>query len=165
MWYTRYSSLSCYNGYRKSVWFFRSWFSLKFGFGEYFRYWIKILNDQPSCVINGGFTTPYFNLEKGALQGHPISAYLFLLDLEVLFELIRNNTGIRGITIFNHAFLCTAFEDNLTFFLNELSVKNLIKTFKVFSFSELKANLNKHEITQIGSLNKLRGSLQSAFEQ
>ena len=36
----------------------------KFGFGENFIYWIKILNDQQSCVINGRFTTPYFDLEK-----------------------------------------------------------------------------------------------------
>ena len=27
------------------------------------------------------FTTPYFNLEKGAHQGDPISAYLFMLAL------------------------------------------------------------------------------------
>ena len=33
-----------------------------FGFGENIIYWIKVLlNDQRSCVINGGFTTPYFN--------------------------------------------------------------------------------------------------------
>ena len=31
------------------------------------------------CVINGGFTTPYFNLQKGTHEGDPISAYLFIL--------------------------------------------------------------------------------------
>ena len=68
------------------------------------------------CVVNGGFT-PYFNLEKGARQSDPISAYLFILALEVLFELIKNNADIREITIFNHAFLYTAFTDDSTFFL------------------------------------------------
>ena len=30
----------------------------KFGFGENFMHWIKVLlNKQQSCVINGGFTT------------------------------------------------------------------------------------------------------------
>ena len=39
----------------------------KIGFGKYFIHWIKVfLNNQESCVINGGFTTPYFNLEKVA---------------------------------------------------------------------------------------------------
>ena len=49
----------------------------------------------------------YFNLEKVARQGDPISAYMFILALEVLFELIKSNADIRGITIFNHAFLYT----------------------------------------------------------
>ena len=107
----------------------------KFGFGEKFIHWIKVLlNNQQSCIINGGFTTPYFNLEKGARQGDPISAYLFILALEVLFELIKNNADIRGITIFNHSCLYTAFADGSTFFLNDLLlVKNLIDTFKVFT--------------------------------
>ena len=40
--------------------------SKDFGFGENFIHWIKVLlNNQQSCVINGGFTTRYFNLEKG----------------------------------------------------------------------------------------------------
>ena len=78
-----------------------------FGFGENFIYWIKILlNDQQLCAINGGSTAPYINLEKGARQGDPIMAYLFIFALEVLFELIKNNNAdIRGITSFNHAFL------------------------------------------------------------
>ena len=134
----------------------------KFGFGENFIHWIKVLlNKQQSCVINGGFTTQYFNLEKGARQGDPISAYLFILALEVLFELIKNNDDIRGITIFNHAFLYIAFADDSTFFLNDLlSVNNLIDTFTVFFlFSGLKANFSKCEITGLGSL---KGVLEAA---
>ena len=52
----------------------------KYGFGEDFIDWIKILlRDQESCVINGGHTTTYFRLERGARQGDPISAYLLCL--------------------------------------------------------------------------------------
>ena len=72
----------------------------QFGFGENFIDWIKILlYKQESCVLNGGFTTKYFNLEKGARQGDPISAYLFILALEILFLLIKNNTSIKGIKV------------------------------------------------------------------
>ena len=80
-------------------------------------------------------------------------AYLFILALEVLFELIKNNADIRGITIFNHAFLYTALADDSTFFLNDLlSVKNLIGTFTVFSlFSGLTVNFGKCEIARLGS--------------
>ena len=134
---------------------FLLFFLRKFGFGENFIHWIKVLlNKQQSCVINGGFTTQYFNLEKGARQGDPILAYLFILALEVLFELIKSNDDIRGITIFNHTFLYTAFADDSTFFLIDLlSVKNLVDTFKVFSlFSGLNANFSKCEIVGLGSL-------------
>ena len=72
---------------------------------------IKMLNNQQSCVINEGFTTRYFNLEKDARQGDPILSFLFILALEVLFEFIKNNADI-GITIFNHAFLYIAFVDD-----------------------------------------------------
>ena len=80
-----------------------------------------------------------------------------MLALEVLFELIKNNDDIGGITIFNHAFLYTAFADDSTFFLNDLlSVKNLIDTFRVFSlFSGLRANFSKCEIAGLGSLKGL----------
>ena len=81
-------------------------------------------------------------------------AYLFTLAVEGLLESVKNNADIRGITIFNQAFLYTAFANDSTFFLNDfLSVKNLIDTFKVFSLlSGLKANFRKCEIAGLGSL-------------
>ena len=51
---------------------------------------IKILQkNQESYIINGGITTKYFKLERGARQGDPISAYLFILVLEVVFAVIN----------------------------------------------------------------------------
>ena len=49
-------------------------------------------------------TTPYLNVEKSACHDDPVSTHLFMLSLEVLFELIKNNTDIRGIAILNYAF-------------------------------------------------------------
>ena len=57
----------------------------KFGFGNNFVNWIEtLISKQESCVINGGNTTQYFHLERGARQGDPISVYIFILALEVL---------------------------------------------------------------------------------
>ena len=48
-------------------------------FGGNFINWIKVLvNKQQSYVINGGFTTQYFNLKKGARQGDPFFQHTFL---------------------------------------------------------------------------------------
>ena len=39
----------------------------KFGFGENFIHWIKVLlNNKQSFVIDGGSTPRHFNLDKGA---------------------------------------------------------------------------------------------------
>ena len=62
-----------------------------FGFRKRLITWREILlKDQQSCLINGGITTQYFNLERGALQGDSVSAYLFMPVLEILFIFIRN---------------------------------------------------------------------------
>ena len=125
----------------------------KFGFGNDFRKWIQILiKNSESCVINGGKTTPYFKLERGTRQGDPISAYLFILALEVVFSLIKANPDIEGLQFFSHTFLYSAYADDTTFFLrNKKSATEVIKTFdKFYLFSGLKINNAKCEIAGIG---------------
>ena len=121
----------------------------KVGFGCNFITWIKeLLNDQQSCVINGASATQYFTLEKGARQGGPISAYLFIIVLEVLFTLIESKDNINGIDLYDYSFLFTAYGDDWTFFLQDIaSVRIIVDTFKVFScIYGLKPNINKCEI-------------------
>ena len=71
-----------------------------FGFGETFMKWISIiLKNQESCVMNGGLSTGYFKLLRGARQGDPISAYLFVIVLEIVFIMIREYTTIKGFSV------------------------------------------------------------------
>ena len=64
----------------------------------------------------------------------PISTYLFIIALEVLFILIKNKDNIKGIDLYDHSFLFTAYADDSTFFLKDVvSVRVLIDTFKLFS--------------------------------
>ena len=92
----------------------------RYGFGNKFVRWVKILlKNQKSCIINGGNTTKYFKFKKGTRQGDPISAYLFILVLEILFLCIKENKNIKGLNIFNHVFLSTVYADGTTFFLRD----------------------------------------------
>ena len=76
-----------------------------------------LLQNQESCIANGGTTTNYFKLEKGTRQGDPISAYLFILVLEIVFLFTKESKKINGINIFNKTLLYTAYADDATFFL------------------------------------------------
>ena len=106
----------------------------KYDFGQNFILWVKILlKDQESCVINGGKTTKYFMLGRGARQGDPISAFLFILALEILFLLIKTKPEIAGLTIFDHCYLYSAYADDTTLFLKDtISIKNMVDTLHFF---------------------------------
>ena len=95
----------------------------KFGFGKNFITWIGLLlKDQQSCLINGGTTTQYFNLERGARQGDQVSAYLFILVLEILFLFIKDHPEIKDIEIFEHYFLYTEYADDTTLFFERCTI-------------------------------------------
>ena len=89
----------------------------KIEFAQNFISWIEIiLKNQESCVINSGTTTKYCKLNRGAFQGNPISAYLFILALEILFLLIKKNPRIKGLNIFDLYYLYSAYADDTHFF-------------------------------------------------
>ena len=82
-------------------------------------------------------------LGRGACQGGPISAFVFILALEILYLLIKTKPEIAGLTMFDHCYLYSACADDTTFFLKDtIFIKNS-------DFSGLKPNLSKCEITGI----------------
>ena len=71
----------------------------RFGFGEYFIKWIKILySDARSFVKVNGFETFEFVTERGVRQGCPLSPLLYVLAAETLSSSIRKNKCIKGYT-------------------------------------------------------------------
>ena len=77
----------------------------RYGFRKMFIKWVKsLLNNQELCIIDGEFTTKYFRLDKGTRQCDPISAYLFIVVLEIVFNLIKQNKNIHGLASFHRTF-------------------------------------------------------------
>ena len=122
----------------------------KYGFGERFLKWIQVLNEnQESCVVNGDITTQLFSLDRGTGQGDPISAFLFILALEVSFVLIKTNNKTKGLDTYGHNLLCTACTDDSSFFFKNL-LQRPSKILDEFPFfSGLNANKKKCEVAGI----------------
>ena len=90
-------------------------------------------------------------LGRGPRQGDPISSFLFVLVLEILFLLIKTKPETPGLTIFDHCCIYSAYADDKTVVLKGYHFfKKYGSHFSFFSdFSGLKANLSKCEITGI----------------
>jgi hypothetical protein len=74
----------------------------KMNFGNNYIGFIKTLyNDICTHVISCGFLSEGFNRTRGIRQGCPISAYLFVLIVEVMACTIRQNPRILGIKVGN----------------------------------------------------------------
>ena len=82
------------------------------------------------------------------------SDYVFILCLEILFILIKNDPNIKGIEIFEYCYNYTGYADDTTFFLkDENSIVHLSEKLKLFSdFSGLKPNTTKCEVAGIDVL-------------
>ena len=89
-----------------------------FNFGPSFIKWVSVFySNISSCVINNGFSTPLFPVERGVRQGDPLSPYLFILALKVLLINIRSDPSINGIKTGDTTTKIIAFADDLTTFV------------------------------------------------
>ena len=91
-----------------------------------------LLTNQEFSVISGGSTTSYFQLEKKARQGDPISAYLFITTSEIILAMIKSTQNMKGL-----------FSKN-----DQKSTSKLMKT---YTFG-LTPHISKYEAAVIGSL-------------
>ena len=71
-----------------------------FGCGPDFCQWIQALyKNIKSTVLVNGKLAQWFPVERGCRQGDPVSPYLFVMCVEIMALLIRQNHSIRGIKI------------------------------------------------------------------
>ena len=71
-----------------------------YNFGDSLITWIKLLyTDISSSIQNNGWSSEFFQLNRGVRQGCPLSPYLFILCVEILGNAIRNSDQIKGICV------------------------------------------------------------------
>ena len=82
-----------------------------------------------------------------ACQGDPISAYLFILVMEILFIQIRSDKNIQGLKIFGQEFKLSAFAYVSCFLYSLHSVEQLLKLLQISQeFTSLKVNYDRSEM-------------------
>ena len=127
--------------------------------------WVKtIYNNVESCVINNGWLSTPFKIQRGLRQGCPLSALLFLLVVEILAIQIRKypNEGLKVKVNGKNIYInITQLADDTTHFLK--SEDSVLKEFKIVDNFEknsgLKLNKGKTEGLWIGRGRKRNDAL------
>ena len=126
-----------------------------FNFGPSIISWIKLFyHDIETCILNNGWSSNFFKLERGVRQGCPLSPYLFILCAEVLADAIRNDNNIKGITADGQEIKISLYADDTTLILDgsRASFQNSLQVLEFFSLiSGLRLNYKKTEVLWIGA--------------
>uniref|UniRef100_A0A8K9V8C7 Reverse transcriptase domain-containing protein n=1 Tax=Oncorhynchus mykiss TaxID=8022 RepID=A0A8K9V8C7_ONCMY len=131
----------------------------KFGLGDNFIKWVKVLYDDPqAAVLTNGLRSNSFSIHRGTRQGCPLSPLLFALVMEPLAEAIRVTPAIQGLLIGDVHHKISLYADDVLIFISspETSITALINIIELFSeFSGYKINLTKSEAMPLGSLHSV----------
>ena len=111
-------------------------------------------HDTESCILNKGWSSNFFKLERGERQGWPLSPYLFILGVEILAETIRKNKNIKGKTISEQELKISQYAEDTTLVLDgsPTSLTTSLQILDLFSeVSGLRLNSKKTEALWIGA--------------
>ena len=116
---------------------------------------MKVLySKSESCVLNNGWCSDFFDIQRGVRQGCPLSPYLFILSAEILAKAIRKNPNKGGILINNNDIKISQYADDTTLILDG-SREALISALRLLdefgNLSGLKLNDTKTEALWIRS--------------
>ena len=113
--------------------------------------WKLFYHNTESCILNNGWSSNFFKLERGVIQGCPLSPYLFILCVA---ETIRQNKNIKGIKINEQEVKISQYADDTTLVLDG-SPASLTTSLQILDFfseiSGLRLNSKKTEALWIGA--------------
>ena len=104
-------------------------------------------------INQGGHLSEQFRIFRGCRQGDPLSPYIFILCIEILSILIKNNKNIEGVVINDKEMKISLYADDVSLILNgsEKSLRESLRTLNRFSeISGLYINYEKTEVIWIG---------------
>ena len=123
-------------------------------------FWSKFRDNITSCVVNNGYASDFFSLQRGVRQGCPLSGLLFVLAVEPLANQIRMDNSIKGLKNGSKVTKLSLYADDTTAFIRDdssaISLFSLLENFS--TFSGLKINKAKTEGLWLGSWNSRLGN-------
>ena len=118
-----------------------------FNFGDSIKRWISVFyNDISSAVVQSGFLSDFFQIQRGCRQGDPLSPYIFLLCAEILSLMLKQDKDIKGIKIGDSEYTVSQLADDTTIMLDgsEQSFESTMYLLNKFAnMSGLKINVSK----------------------
>lgn len=94
----------------------------KFGFGEVFINWVKILYEKPKAKIltNGQISSP-FSLTRSSRHGCPLFPSLFVLAIKPLVEATRRGPKIKSVNVGQEIHKINLLTDDVLLYLSDPS--------------------------------------------
>jgi hypothetical protein len=124
----------------------------QFGFPkEFIKLFDTLYNGAESAVMNNGLTTKYFPLERSCRHGDCLSPFLFILILEPLIRMIKQDERIKGLNPFNHNIKLSVFADDMNGFVgDEDELKAFLECIQIYGKSSgLQLNVEKTEAIHV----------------
>ena len=129
----------------------------KFNFGSEIIQWIKLCyTNIKSTIMNNGFSSGWFQLTTGVRQICPLSCILFIVCVEILANLMRQNDDVKGVDVNGEEIKLSQFADDANVFvITERSNYDLFQICYQFEdISGLQLNTDKSKILWVGPWRK-----------
>lgn len=127
----------------------------KFGFGSYFINWVRTLYKKPQAkIITNGQMSTAFPLSRSSRRGCPLSLGLFVMAVEPLAEMIRQDSEIKGVKVGQTIHKINLMADDIILYLTNpfdslAKLKTVLHTFG--TVSGYKVNYNKSEVLPLSN--------------